>query len=149
MPLSIGTVGSGNQFAKAIYVGTHSGNQPVLNIYIGTQHSGNQIAYSALSCSANSVSGSRSTVGTLTIGPSTCVVTGGVGPFTYAWSLSSDGGGSETISTPSASNTTFVVAVTAAGSRVLTATCVVTDSATNLTASCQATVQASYTGSQN
>ena len=146
--VTLGTVNSGNQGVEAIYLGTvNSGNQVVHQAWIGTVNSGNQVIFTGLACSANAASGAGKSPVTTT--GSTCTVAGGTGNFTYAWSLSSDGQGSETVNSPNAQTTTFTASVTSAGPRNLTATCNVTDTSTGLTASCTCAVTFTYNGAQS
>ena len=74
---------------------------------------------------------------------SPATVTGGVGPYSYAWSVSAQTGNKTvTITSPSASSTTFRVSTLVAGdSGYCDAICTVTDTATQVAVSNICSVQ--------
>jgi hypothetical protein len=139
----IGEAG-GNHTMVAGYVGEAGGNHNVLNGYIGTA-AGNKVFFSALSvvASPTSVSGSRPTAGPVTTGSTTATASGGIGPFTYAWTDT----GNATITSPSSATTTFSAFVSCSNAPVLdTATVTATDTGTGLTKSTTVAVTLSFTG---
>lgn len=135
----VGTA-SGNKIIQPIYVGTASGNKRVSLIYVGTA-SGNKLVYSdsiTASSSPTSVSGSSTSIN-VTSGSTTVTVTNGIGPFTYAWSVSTSGGYTISANSPSSATTTFSAnIVITPDSTAGTATCLVTDTATGNTATTNA-----------
>lgn len=82
----------------------------------------------------DSVSGSTAsgTTDPVTTAPTAAVVTGGVAPFTYAWSEVDSLGGPWTIDNPTASVTTFTATVAAFDSATATFQCQVTDASSNV-----------------
>ena len=134
MPSSVGTSG-GNKTIAAITVGTSGGNKGVLVGYVGTS-GGNKVWFSALSASASPSSFSQTTVtapDTNINGPATASVSGGIGPFTYAWSRT---GGSATVTAtaPTSAATSFSAFQGSAGVITSTWICTVTDTATGFSA---------------
>ena len=97
--------GASTRSISAVYYKDGATQRTVKEMWIG--HGGNRLVYSSFSASANTpVVGSRSTSGVATSNASTVSLVDGTGPFTYAWSLVSGGTGI-TVTTPTASSTTF------------------------------------------
>jgi hypothetical protein len=77
--------------------------------------------------SPSSVSRSGASITTLTTPVTTVSVTGGIGPFTFAWTFSS-GGASIVITSPTTSSTAFSATIFSGSDFTGTAQCLVTDS---------------------
>lgn len=105
------------------------------------------VALSALAVALSSTSASAfGSLTTLTTNAITATPTGGLGPYTFNWSVISDDGIVAT--TPNASTTSFRKATTYAGYTYTgTATCTVTDSVNNVIIS--GTVYISITHKEN
>lgn len=138
MAIEIGTAG-GNMLLTAVWVGTAGGNRQAIEVWAGTA-AGAKLVFSSLSVAAtpDSVSGSRTGAGLVTSDATSAVASGGVGPYSYAWSQVS--GDPMTITAPTSSSTAFSAEVAAA--EVLNAVMRVTASdASGATASDEVAVQ--------
>lgn len=90
----------------------------------------NRLVFSYISASAPPIANSGP-VGTAVSGNSTCTVTGGVGPFTYAWSITSGSGFS--ISGATTATVTATNPIGGPASATGTLQCIVTDTGTGAT----------------
>lgn len=129
----IGTA-SGNKSLLAAYVGTAGGNKSILNVYAGTA-SGNKLVWTALSASASpaTLSNSSTSPGTLFTGVTNCTVSGGVGPYTYAWNVTTTKGNTISAAAPTSASTSFSAIVDGTATIALGyAVCTVTDHGTGI-----------------
>ena len=148
--LVIQTPGSGAQAPKAIFVETpESGVQPAIAGWIGTAGSGAQQFFAALSLAIapSPAKAFRGSVGPVTAN-ATATESGGVGPFTYAWSQVS--GDAMTLAGAASATASFTANVSAANpEHDAVFQCVVTDTDTGATATAQVDVTLFYTGGAN
>jgi len=129
MSVVLGSTG-GNKDVTSITLGSTGGNKTVLEGYVGTT-GGNKLFFSALSASASptSVSGSGNT-NAITSTASTATPTGGIGPFTYAWSNVGGDAAVVAVSPSSASSTFRKNPMMPGDSTSATFNCLVTDTGT-------------------